>query len=107
MVDMPAKTCVVCGIGLAEQHGRARPYVYCSISCRRLAENRVRRLSRTLERIDDELLVLDRQINGHDFRGSEVGRQQLIKKAEYLRTQRDDAERELVRYDSPDAEVSA
>lgn len=49
--------CVKCRRAL-EQTGTGRPKAYCGEGCRRAAEHEVRRISRRLERLEDERRVL-------------------------------------------------
>lgn len=83
MID-GATTCRKCGNALPERAGTGRPALYCSSACRRAAEYEIRRLSRRLERLEDERHHLRVSLNLHDAQGPGYYphvRQQLVTRA--------------------------
>ncbi len=56
--------CLKCGAPLPEPPATGRPPVYCGPGCRRAVEYEVRRITRRLERDEDELQRLDRRLAG-------------------------------------------
>lgn len=55
---MNASTCRVCGAGIEPKTTGGRPPTFCSVAFRRVAEFEIRRINRTLERLEDRALWL-------------------------------------------------
>jgi len=68
-----SERCGYCGAALDPPEGRGRPATYCGTACRRLAENVLRRLSRQLHDLDDQLGMLERRRRGLGYGGTPEG----------------------------------
>ena len=68
MID-GATTCRKCGNAFPGRARTGRPAMYCSLACRRAAEYEIRRLSRRLERLEDERHQLRVSLNLHEAQG--------------------------------------
>lgn len=85
-------SCLKCAKPLPERAGAGRPPVYCGVGCRRAVEYEVRRLSRRLERLEDDLLALDRRLGGWLTKDQAA---RLTKDADVVRRQLAEAEARL------------
>jgi hypothetical protein len=62
--------CPYCAETFEPHHGRGRPRRFCTAACKRLAESALRRLTRRLERLDDDASRWERHTLGVGFSGS-------------------------------------
>lgn len=53
------RTCPSCGSGLEPHSGPGRPSAYCGQTCRRLAEIRIRALTRRIDKAEVEIRELE------------------------------------------------
>src|SRR4051794_38219735 len=84
-------TCACCGRGFERDVGRGRPRRFCGAACKRITENDLRRLTRMLEQLDNQVLAAERHVRGIGFSGHpDVAQRRLI---ELLRQQAETAAR--------------
>lgn len=74
------RRCRECGADVPRAHVRGRPPVYCSKTCRRLAEFRIRRVNRQLDALETQLAYAQHA----RWYGTAKGRQKWVTELEAL-----------------------